>query len=116
MSDDHVPSTYEGVTRVFAHVESNVQGQRVVSLSHRNTFNVDLGFTAKVPDGFELVFDLSPELKERGLEVYKNTLRGEGRAYLSVRNLGREIVQIHHREAVATARIIPVYELTIKVK
>lgn len=116
VSDDHIPSNVDGVTYVYAYIDANFQGARTVSLSHRNTFNLNLGFTAKVPDGFELVFDLTPEFKDRGLEVYKNALRGEGGAYLSVRNLGREIAQIHHRQAVATARIVPVYELTIKVK
>jgi hypothetical protein len=77
---------------------------------------LDLGFTAKVPEGFELVFDLLPELKERGLEVYKNTLRGKDKASIGVRNLGREIVQIRHQDPVAIARIVPVYELTLRVK
>lgn len=115
VTPSHTPLSSEGEVRVFAYVESNLQGNRTVALSHRNTFNLDLGFVAKVPDGFELVFDLMPEFKERGLEVYKSTLRGEGRAYLSLRNLGREIVQIRHQEAVATVRIVPVYELTFKV-
>lgn len=116
VSDGHVPLKQEGVIRVFANVDANFQGSRIVALSHRNSVVLDLGFTAKVPDGFELVFDLLPELKERGLEVYKNTLRGKDKASIGVRNLGREIVQIRHQDPVAIARIVPVYELTLRVK
>jgi dUTPase len=86
-----------------------------VLLSHRNSVNVDCGFSAKVPDGFELVLDLLPELKERGLEMFKGTLRGEGKVAFSVRNLGREIVNLSHRQKVASIRIVPVYELNFKV-
>jgi dUTPase len=100
---------------VVANLPANVQGTRAISLSHRNSFDVDCGFAVKVPEGYKLVFDLSPEYKERGLDVYKNIVTGEGRVTVGVRNLGREIVNINNRIRIASARIEPLYKLTFKV-
>jgi len=76
---------------------------------------VDCGFSAKVPEGYKLVIELSPDLREHGLEVYKNTITSESRVNLSVRNVGREVAVVNHRDRVALLRIEPIYPLTFKV-
>lgn len=112
---DFVPLSEDRLTWVFANVASNLQGSRVIQLTHRSSQSVDCGFIAKVPEGYHLVFDLSPDFKEKGLEIYKNTVVGESRVSLGVRNLGREIIVIRDRERVATVRIEPLYELNFEV-
>lgn len=116
VDNEHVPVNENGINYVFANIESGIQSGRSRLLSHRNSINIDCGFTADVPEGFELVLDLLPELKERGIEVFKSTFRGKGSVSLSVRNLGREIVNINHCQKIALIKIVPVYELTFKVK
>src|SRR5687767_4703810 len=58
VSPEHTPVNEDGVQYVFANIETSLQGGRTALLSHRNTVNIDCGFTAKVPTGFELVLDL----------------------------------------------------------
>jgi hypothetical protein len=114
---DFIPTQSIGGTwHLMANVCGNVQGERAVRLSHRNSHNLDCGFTAKVPEGFKMVLELTSEFKDKGLEVYNNVITGEARVGLSVRNLGREIVVIRDREVAAFARIEPLYNLSFEVK
>ncbi len=114
-SAEFTPVAEDGLTWLVANVPVSISGNRQVALSHRNAATVDCGFTAKVPEGYKLVLELSPEKKDHGLEVYKNTITGESRVSLSVRNLGREIAVVNHRDRVALMRIEPIYQLTFKV-
>jgi dUTPase len=114
-SAEFCPVSEDGLVWLTANVPVSISGNRQIALSHRNAANVDCGFTAKVPEGYKLVVELSPEKREHGLEVYKNTITGESRVSLSVRNLGREIAVVNHRDRVALLRIEPIYPLTFKV-
>ncbi len=109
------PITEGNQTFVYANVPFSINGNRQYAMVHRNSSTIDCGFSAKVPEGYKLVLDLLPDLKDHGLEVYKNTIVGEGRVTLSVRNLGREIAVVNHRDRVAALRIEPIYSLTFKV-
>lgn len=100
---------------LFANVPAVVGGLRQIALSHRNSAVVDCGLSVKVPKGYQLVMDLSPDLKEHGLMIYNNVITGDGRVTISVRNVGREIAIINHRDFVAVMRIEPVYKLKFKV-
>jgi dUTPase len=99
---------------VVANVPITIAGTRQIALSHRNSALVDCGFEVKVPVGFKLVVELAPNFKDRGLELFNNTLVGSSRVNFSVRNLGREIIVINHRDRVGFLRIEPVYPLTFK--
>lgn len=101
---------------IRANIPVGVAGNRQYALTFRNCVSVDCGFSAKVPEGYKLVFELAEHLKDHGLEIYKNTIIGDSRVCISVRNLGREIGIISHRDLVATMRIEPVYTLKFKVK
>lgn len=110
-----MPKTENGLTYAFSNVPVSIAGNRQIAMVHRNCSTVDCGFSVKVPEGYKLILDLADELKDHGLEVYKNVITGENRATLSLRNLGREIAVVNHRDRVATMRIEPIYPLTFKV-
>jgi hypothetical protein len=112
---EFAPIVEANVVWLVANVPFSIAGNRQIALSHRNWATIDCGFSAKVPEGYKLVLELSPDHKDHGLEVYKNTIVGENRVNLSVRNLGREIAVVNHRDRIALARIEPIYPLTFKV-
>lgn len=98
----------------MANVPMGISGIKMVSLSHRNSSNIDCGFSVKIPDGYKLVVELLSHFKDRGLEIYNNVLTGESRLSFNVRNVGREIVVVNNRDRVAFLRIEPIYPLTFK--
>lgn len=112
---EFTPQAEDGFTWLIANVPVAIDGNRRVALGHRGMATVDCGFSAKVPEGYKLVIELSPDLREHGLEVYKNTITSESRVNLSVRNVGREVAVVNHRDRVALLRIEPIYPLTFKV-
>lgn len=111
------PVEEDGVWWLTASIPSNVQGERTLNLGYRQSSFIDFGFSVKVPEGFELTFNLSDDLRSRGLEVYKNRVSGDNKASLGVRNLGKELVIIRDKDRIAFATIRPIYPLTfIKVE
>lgn len=108
------PVTENDCAWVMANVPMGISGIKMVSLSHRNSSNIDCGFSVKIPDGYKLVVELLSHFKDRGLEIYNNVLTGESRLSFNVRNVGREIVVVNNRDRVAFLRIEPIYPLTFK--
>lgn len=109
------PLLEEGLYLVAANLPTTTGGTRQIALSHRNSAQVDCGFNAKIPSGYRLVVELSSNFKDHGIEIYKNSFIGENRISFSIRNLGREIVVINHRDRVGYLRIEPIYPLTLKI-
>lgn len=113
-SPEFSPVTENDVSWVVANVPFSIAGTRQVALSHRNSVLVDCGFSVKVPEGYKLVVELSSSFKDHGLEIYNSTIVGDNRVSFNVRNLGREIAVINHRDRVAILRIEPIYPLAFK--
>lgn len=100
---------------VAANIPVAVGSNRQITLSHRSHATIDCGFSVKIPEGYRLILELSPSIKEHGLDVYKNVIIGEDRASISVRNVGREIAVINHRDRIAQLKVEPIYPLKLKV-
>lgn len=80
-----------------------------VGLGPRGTAVVDCGLTVEVPDGFKAVAHLEPSLAGKGLLIDGNVYTGDARIAFRLRNVGREIVPVLHKDRVATLSLEPVY-------
>jgi len=80
-----------------------------IGLGPRATAVVDCGIEVTIPDGFKAVAHLEPSLAGKGLLIDGNVYSGTARIAFRVRNVGREIIPVLHKDRVASLSLEPVY-------
>jgi dUTPase len=92
-----------------ADLVANLPNQQPVSLAHRMTAKVDCGFSMELPPGFRAVLSGNEQLANRGLMVTNPSSFVQGRVYVLVTNVGKEIIPIEHGMKVAQMSVEPAY-------
>lgn len=114
-SPDFIPQPNKTTVQLLANIPTpaDMKSQpgyvHRIGLGPRATAVVDCGVTVTVPSGFKAVAHIDPAFAGKGLLIDGNIYSGEARIAFRVRNVGREIIPVLHKDRIATLSLEPVY-------
>lgn len=108
--DDGVKSNY---AILYASVPPDCNNNKRLTIAHRGTATVDCGIDVGPMEDYRAVINLSESWQGRGLSSITRYV-SNGRVKLMVCNVGKEIIVINDKDAVATMHIEPVYKFKLE--